>query len=117
MKAFTKNGSQTMKILMRLGWIQENGKKLGVTMSRPYDHAPKNKTEFGIRLQKLIRKRNFKMREFSRLIGYSEPAVHHWMYGLCEMRISTFANVVDVLQLSATEIAYLLEPFWEDKDE
>ena len=46
------------------------------------------------------------MREFSRLIGYSEPAVHHWMYGLCEMRISTFANVVDVLQLSATEKPY-----------
>ena len=86
-------------------------------MSRPYDHAPKNKTEFGSRLEKLIRKRNISNRDFSRKIGYSEPAIHHWIYGLCEMRISTFANVVDVLQLSASEIAYLLEPFWENEDE
>lgn len=86
-------------------------------MSRPYNHVPINKTEFGSRLEKLIRKRNISNRDFSRKIGYSEPAIHHWIYGLCEMRISTFANVVDVLQLSATEIAYLLEPFWEDEDE
>ena len=85
-------------------------------MSRPYDHTPKNKTEFGIRLEKLLRKRNIRNRDFSRQIGYSEPAIHHWMYGLCEMRISTFANVVDVLQLSANEIAYLLEVFWRDED-
>ena len=102
---------------MQLGWIQENGRKLGTTMSRPYNHAPVDKTEFGIRLEKLIRKRNIRNREFARQIGYSEPAIHHWIYGLCEMRISTFANVVDVLQLSASEIAYLLEPFWENEDE
>ena len=86
-------------------------------MSRPYNHKSTNKTEFGIRLEKLIRKRNIRNRDCSRQIGYSEPAIHHWIYGLCEMRVSTFANVVYVLQLSATEIAYLLEPFWEDDDE
>ena len=84
-------------------------------MSRLYNHKPPNKSEFGIRLEKLMRKRNISQTDLAMMIGYSKPALHHWLYGLCEMRISTFAQIVDALQLSATEIAYLLEVFWEDE--
>ena len=83
-------------------------------MSRLYNHKPANKTEFGMRLEKLIRKRNISQTELSVMMGYSKPAIHHWLYGVCEMRVSTFAQVVDALQLSATEIAYLLEVYWNE---
>ena len=83
-------------------------------MSRLYNHNPPNKPEFGIRLEKMMRKRDISQTDLATMIGYSKPALHHWLYGLCEMRISTFALIVDALQLSATEIASLLEVFWED---
>ena len=83
-------------------------------MSRLYNHKPAKKSDFGMRLEKLIRKRNISQTELSVMIGYSKPAIHHWLYGVCEMRVSTFAQVVDALQLSATEIAYLLEVYWNE---
>lgn len=85
-------------------------------MSRLYNHLVPNKTEFGIRLEKLMMKRKVSQSDLARIIGYSKPAMHHWLYGVCEMRLSVFAKIVDALQLSATEIASLLEVFWEDDD-
>ena len=87
-------------------------------MSRVYNHMPTQKkmTKFGIQMEKVLQKRNISQTDLSRMLGYSKPAIHHWLYGLCEMRISTFAEIVDALQLSATEIANLLEVFWEDDD-
>ena len=86
-------------------------------MSRNNTHNPRNKTEFGIRLESLIRKRNLSQTDVAEMIGYSNPAVHHWLYGLCEMRISTFAIIVDALQLTSKEIGYLLEPYWEEEND
>lgn len=85
-------------------------------MSRLYNHAQTHISEFGRRFEKLLDKRGISTSKLSRMIGYSQPAIHHWKSGLCEMRISVFASVVDALQLSASEIAYLLEVFWEGDD-
>lgn len=86
-------------------------------MPRFYNHTPKNKTEFGIRLQNLLRKRGLSQTVVANMLGYSEPALHHWLYGLCEMRVSTFAILVDALQLTSKEIGYLLEPYWEEEND
>lgn len=86
-------------------------------MSRLYNHKAPNKPEFGIRLENMLRKRNISQTDLSKMIGYSKPAIHHWLYGNCEMRISVFAKIVDALQLSATDIGYLLEPYWEENNE
>lgn len=85
-------------------------------MSRLYNHKPPNKPEFGIRLEKLMRKRNISQTDLAATLGYSKPAIHHWLYGNCEMRVSVFAAIVDALQLTQKEIVYLLEVFWSDDD-
>ena len=82
-------------------------------MSGLYNHQQTHISEFGKRLDKLMRKRGVSKSELSKMIGYSQPAIHHWIAGMCEMRISVFAGVVDALELSTSEIAYLMEVFWE----
>ena len=88
-------------------------------MPNLYDHKPaeNTKTKFGVRLERLLRKRNLSQTDLAAMLGYSKPAIHHWLCGLCEMRVSVFAEIVNVLQLTQKEMVYLLEVFWEDKDE
>ena len=85
-------------------------------MPNLHDHKPARKTDFGIRLERLLRKRNMSQTDLAAILGYSKPAIHHWLYGTCEMRVSVFAEIVDVLQLTQKEIVYLLEVFWSDDD-
>jgi len=85
-------------------------------MPNLHDHKPARKTDFGIRLERILRKRNMSQTDLAAILGYSKPAIHHWLYGTCEMRVSVFAAIVDALQLTQKEIVYLLEVFWSDDD-
>lgn len=70
--------------------------------------------EFGKRLKKVLKDHNITQKRLCQITGLSITMVGKWVGGLAIMKVHTFATIVDALGLTAMEIAYLLEVFWED---
>lgn len=80
---------------------------------RPKD--PRN-VEFGHRLSEICKQRNVHIRELCATITWSKASLYKWTSGRKEMRVGTFAKIVDRLSLTPLEVAHLLEAYWEDDD-
>lgn len=72
--------------------------------------------EFGDRFKYLLEKHNITQSGLCKISGISQSSMYYWANGIKNMRIKNFALIVDALGLTAREIAYLLEAFWEEED-
>lgn len=72
--------------------------------------------EFGKRLKTVLKDHHVTQKRLCQITGLSITMVGKWVGGLAIMKVHTFATIVDALGLTAMEIAYLLEAFWEDDD-
>lgn len=80
---------------------------------------PKNPRyiEFGKRFKKVLKDHHITQKRLCQITGLSITMVGKWVGGIAIMKVHTFATIVDALGLTAMEIAYLLEAFWEDADD
>lgn len=72
--------------------------------------------DFGERLKKVLKDHRLSQKSLCQITGLSKTMVYKWTNGIAIMKVHTFAIIVDALGLTAMEIAYLLEAFWEDDD-
>ena len=72
--------------------------------------------EFGKRLKEILKDRHMTQKRLCEITHFSDTMMCRWINGYAIMRLNTFAVLTDALGLTAMEIAYLLEAFWEDED-
>lgn len=73
--------------------------------------------EFGKRLKEVLKKKRLTQREANALLGWSRLLMYYYTSGRKQIRIGRFAELVDKLSMTQGEVAYLLEPYWEDEDD
>lgn len=72
--------------------------------------------EFGTRLKVLLKKRELTQLDACEVTGFSTTTMHFYATGRRQMRIGRFAELVDKLSLTQSEVAYLLEAYWGEED-
>ena len=76
---------------------------------------PKDK-EFGRRMKELIKKRGLKNVQAIDILGWTYSTFYSYYCGRKRIRINRLAQLVDKLSLTQSEMASLLEIYWEDED-
>ena len=70
--------------------------------------------EFGRRLKEILDKRDMPSKAAIIDLGWSKSTFYTYSSGRRRMRVDRFAQLIERLSLTMSEIAYLCEPYWRD---
>lgn len=92
-----------------------DGKKVIIMnkASKQFEFPPQD-IEFGRRLKKICKDHHITQTDLCNITGLSKTMIYRWTNGGAVMKVHSFGIIVDALGLTAREVAYLLEAFWEE---